>query len=177
MNVAIITPGRTGSSVLMRMLSKCGVPTGYSVEDFKHGQSGYEGESFSQTVSVVKSTMPTHTLISASDEVLVLLRDPRQSSKSRLRIGAGEDGGPNVNETETHHCQAVNDVDNLTKTLKLCIAFGKPSCFLAYPDFLSSSDASINTVSRLFGVSREAWADAFTCIVSSTLIHDYENPR
>jgi hypothetical protein len=171
MKTIIATAGRSGSTFLMIQLTVCGVKTGYNKEYALKVDAGLEAQKFSDEVDVVKTVDPSRPGIENCDRVLMLIRDPIQTAKSREARGKGFGGGPISDRAEDDTVLTVSCMNNfISKTAY----HRKPIRFLEYPSFVLNPEVGWSVIKDLFPIDHDQWVLSHKQIYDPNKTHYYD---
>jgi len=171
MKLIVATAGRSGSTFLMAQLTICGIKTGYSKEYVYGVEAGLECQRFSGDIDVVKTCNPTIPGIANCDKVLMLIRDPVQSAKSREARGKGVGGGPISGDTSR---DVILTVDVMNKFISDAAMHRKPLRFLEYPSFVLNPDVGWEVIKDLFPIKKDQWMKSHYEIYNPDKTHYYD---
>lgn len=179
--------GRAGTTLLMRILTRVGLDTGFSTDDEidEVARAGLEqviNESERPANRIVKSPWLALTLEGelakgdfAVEHAIVCMRDLRSAAESRRRVQAesGEAGdvAGGLWMTRNPKRQDIVLAKIFHRLVYTLTVHEIPTTFMHFPRFAEDREFAIRMLSPIFPeVSRERWIEAFEAEVKPDLI-------
>ncbi|MGH7996705.1 MAG: hypothetical protein ACREFX_10175 [Opitutaceae bacterium] len=181
--------GRAGTTVLVRLLTECGVDTGFTRtswkrEYFEHCQAGLEQDILApDSPYVVKSPDLCETLpgILATgtftiDHAIVPIRDLEAASLSRARIGGGFAGVPGgLWKTDDPARQKAILAELFHQFMHTLAVHDIPVTLLAFPRFVREEAYAYEKLRFLIGgLGRDEFGRIFREVADPGLVHAFE---